>query len=170
MEESKSYGWLIILLIFIVVLGFITGGNGLFGGRSNGADGHTCGCVSNCEVQKQEIIDNARNLYAIEASANKTIAASNADTQRLYDQSARQYEAGLQKDLFDLKINAQTTAILNNQALQAKDFEISQLKQTYAINERLAGIECSMLKKPDVRGVGVVCEGTLVPSNLVSGT
>lgn len=161
MENNTSI-WGILILVFLFFIVFTRGG--LFGGAE--AANHGCGCVSNCEVQKQEIIDNARNLYAIEQSGNTVIANANANTQRLYDQSARQYEAGLQEKIFDLKMGAQTTAIIDSQEINALKAENANLKRDSYFSRRLDAIECQMLPKPPIYGQAVVTTATAVPATV----
>lgn len=165
-EESGSS--IMSVLFIIIVIWAIFGGG--FGGFGRGADGHTCGCVSNCEVQKQEIIDNARNLYAIETTGNRTIEANNANTQRLYEQSARQYEAGLQAELFDFKLGAMKTEILNGQALSSKDAKISELESRIYTDAKfdsvIAGqqaLACELPKRPPYYAQGFVNCGQPIP-------
>ncbi len=165
MENTNGFGSILWFVIIILVVYFFFGG-----ALGNRGLGHECGCVSNCEVQKQEIIDNARNLYAIEQSGNRVIEANNINTQRLYDQSARQYEAGLQEKLFDLKLNAQTTAILNGQELVAKDNKIALLENTIredskynALVAQIGEIRCNMLPKPELYGQAFYCNGCPIP-------
>lgn len=158
-------GVLTFVIVLIIIYAFF--GNGLGIGRG---EGHSCGCVSNCEVQKQEIIDNARNLYAIETTGNRTIEADNINTQRLYDQSSRQYEAGLQERLFDLKLNAQTTAILTGQELVAKDSKIAILEQTIrddvkynTLMSEVAALRCAIPARPPYYAQGYVPTGCEIP-------
>lgn len=164
-HESTS----IMSVLFIIIFVWAIFGNGF--GRG-GEVGHSCGCVSNCEVQKQEIIDNARNLYAIEQSTYRTVEASRMDADRVQAQLSRQWDADQAEKLFDSKINAQTTAILNGQALASKDAEIYALKgQIYtdakfgAIEAQLYDLSCSTPKRPPYYAQGFVTTGQPVPTN-----
>lgn len=165
-NNTNNFASILWFVIIFVVIYAMFGGN--LGGR--GLNNHECGCVSNCEVQKQEIIDNARNLYAIETTGNRTIEANNLNTQRLYDQSARQYEAGLQEKIFDLKINAQTTTILNGQEMIAKDGRIDLLEKTIRDNEKfnvlmseVSALRCAIPARPPYYAQGYVPTGCEIP-------
>lgn len=152
---SSSYGWLVILLIFIVVLGVMFGGVGFGGNRSTS----NCDGTSNCAVEKQTIINTATTQNLINSQAEATRA-----------QASRIFEAQQSEKLFDLKLGAQTTAILQGQALQGKDNEIALLKQTidsngkfYHLNGRLDSIECNMLPRPKLFGIAADCGGNTIP-------
>lgn len=65
------------LIIFLILLFWMFTGNGfggLFGNRCNNG----CPGVSNCEVEKQEIIDSARTQYLVEQTARQTQDMTNA--------------------------------------------------------------------------------------------
>lgn len=169
MENSSMNVGGVFAFVIILVIIYAVFGNNL--GFANGR-GHDAGChgISNCEVQKQEIIDNARNLYAIETTGNRTIEVDNANTQRLYDQSSRQYEAGLQKELFDLKLNGQTTAILSGQELIAKDNKIAILEQTIkndnmynTVMSEISSLRCAIPVRPPYYAQGYVPTGCEIP-------
>lgn len=71
MEESKSgMTWIGVLFVILVIWAIFGGfGNGFGGGWGNrNACGPEGGCsrVSNCEVEKNEIIDSARTQFLIE--------------------------------------------------------------------------------------------------------
>lgn len=169
-EENAGMGSIMAVLFIIIVIWAIFGGG--FGGIGNrGYDNCGCGCITNCEVQKQEIIDNARNLYASEQNANRVIANNDANTQRLFEQSSRQYEAALQAELFDAKMKAQTDVILKGQELASKDAEIYALKgQIYTdakFNELARGQEhimCEMPKRPPYFSQGFITCGQPIPT------
>ena len=69
-EKSTNWGFLILIFLFFIV--FFGGGNlgGVFGGRGNCMGG--CNVVSNCEIEKQGIIDSARTQYLIEQTSRTT--------------------------------------------------------------------------------------------------
>lgn len=64
------------LIIFLILLFWMFTGNGFGGFFGN----RNCGChgVSNCEVEKQEIIDSARTQYLVEQTARQTQDMTNA--------------------------------------------------------------------------------------------
>ncbi len=152
MENTQSsWGWLIILLIFIVVLGAIFG-DGFFGAKGGRAYDNGCSVVSNCQVEKQTIINTATTQNLINEQAEKT-----------RDQAARIFEAQNAEKLFDAKMRIQAleaekvaTAHYNALAMQNKDC-------CCELNRRLDTIECEMLKKPRIFGVAATCTGQVIP-------
>ena len=80
-ERSTGMSWIAVLFVIIVVVALF-GGN--FGGgwgwnRSGNpypAQEGGCNRVSNCQVEKQEIVDAARTQYLIEQQSNNTRAVS----------------------------------------------------------------------------------------------
>ncbi len=160
MDENKSgFGWTGLLLFFVVIwiLFGSFNGNG-FGNRGGYGYGDGCGCtkVSNCEVQKQGIIDSARTQFLIEKTANENREA-------IMQQNNQIYVQGLQERIFDLK--------LENMGLKSEanaDARFNALSRQYdacccELNRRLDGIEYRMLTKPALTGIGVTCGGQIVP-------
>lgn len=136
MDENKSgMGWAGLLLFFVVIWilfgAFNRGGfGGGYGDHPYGPTG--CNCVSNCQVEKQGIIDNARTNFLIEQNGANTRTAIADGVASIREQNNQIYVQGLQERIFDL-------------------------------NRRLDGIECRMLTKPHLSGIGVTCNGQLVP-------
>ena len=64
-----NWGFIILIFLFFMIFGG-WGNGGLFGGRGGECAG--CGVVSNCQVEKQQIIDTARTQYMIENTAKQT--------------------------------------------------------------------------------------------------
>lgn len=133
-------------------------------GGGNGGECNTgCGRVSNCEIEKQEIIDSARTQYLIEQQASTTRAATQAGFEAVMAQNSRIYEQGLQETIFDLK--------LENNSLKSNIFVKDQtdaLAKQYAacccdLNRRLDAIECNMLPRPKLFGVASTCAGQIIP-------
>ena len=99
-----------------------------------------------CNSEKQEIINSARTQYLVEQQAAETraVATANANvTNNKIDFYAYQ-------DLRDrLNESERKVMSLENQ-LFVKD-------QLAPVNAQLASIQCHMLKRPDVTGIGAVC-------------
>ena len=72
MEDKSGMGWAGLLLFFVVIwiLFGSMAGNGLGWGNRNNWGG--CDRVSNCEVEKQGIIDSAKTQYLIETTGRQT--------------------------------------------------------------------------------------------------
>ena len=172
MEESKSgMTWLGVLFFVVILLvllggGLGQGGGGLWGGRGNcGGYAPEGGCnrVSNCEVEKREIIDSARTQYLTEQQGETTRLAIRDSRDAVMGQASRIYEAQQSEKIFDLK--------MENQALKGQlysDAKFTALTQQLsdcccAFNRRLDGIECNMLTKPNLYGVAATCNGQTIP-------
>lgn len=165
-DRSSGMSWIAVLFVIIVI--FAIFGNG-FGGWGRGnmpavvSDGG-CSRVSNCQVEKQEIIDTARTQYLIEQQSNDTRMAINASTEAITSQASRIYEQRLQETIFDLK--------MENQGLKNGIFT---KKQTDALSEKLSAFCCGfdrrldaiegrMLTKPALYGVAATGAGQVIPA------
>lgn len=84
-DQSTGMSWLAVLFIIIVIAALFGGfGNGFGFGRGNmpyPVNDTGCNRVSNCEVEKQGIIDTSRTQYLIEQQSNDTRMAINASTE-----------------------------------------------------------------------------------------
>lgn len=157
MDENKSgMSWLWVL--FVVVILYLIFGGGLLGGGCGGNRwGNDSGCnrVSNCEVEKREIIDSAQTRYLIEQQGAQTRAANAAGVAEITAQNNRIYEQGLQEKIFDLKL--ENNSLKNN--IFVKE-QTDALAKQYSdrcceLNRRLDAIECRMIKAPTFYGAGV---------------
>ena len=161
-------GRTVFVVILLVLLGGGLGqcGGGLWSGRGNcGGYAPEGGCnrVSNCEVEKREIIDSARTQYLTEQQGETTRLAIRDSRDAVMGQASRIYEAQQSEKIFDLK--------MENQALKGQlysDAKFTALTQQLsdcccAFNRRLDGIECNMLTKPNLYGVAANCNGQTIP-------
>lgn len=177
--DEKSYGWgggigfLAILFILIFAFrgngwgngfggfggwgGFPMWGNG-FGFGGVGVPGYGLGFEDYkaiCEGQKQGIIDSAQTRYLVEQQAAATQAVVNATantTQTKIDFYAYQ-------DLRDRLSEEQRKVLTLENQLFVKD-------QLAPVNAQLASIQCHMLKRPDVTGIGAVCPNSAIINGL----
>lgn len=164
--DEKTYsmggiGFLAILFILIFAVvgrgGFGNWGNG-FGGWGGfptwgfggvGVPGYGLGFEDYkaiCDSEKQEIINSARTQYLVEQQAAETraVATANANvTNTKIDFYAYQ-------DLRDKLAESQREVLTLQNQLFVKD-------QLAPVNAQLASIQCHMLKRPDVTGIGAVC-------------
>lgn len=181
MEETKSGLGVIWVLFVILVIWAIFGGgfgcnSGGFGWGNRGNCGGFvpdggCNRVSNCEIEKNEIVDSARTQYLIEQQSAATRTAVRDGTDAVMAQNSRIYEQRLQETIFDLK--------MENQSLKSNIFTKDQIDSVAkqlsecccAFNRRLDGIECNMLTKPPLYGVAATCSGQTIPGgfNLLNG-
>lgn len=170
MEESKSgMSWIAVLFIILIIWAIFGGGFGNNWGNRQPVmvDGYNGGCsrVSNCEIEKQEIIDSARTQYLVEQQAAQTRAEVQAGVSSLYDQANRIYIQNLQTEAFDLKMENQS---LKDQLYSDAKFTAltNQLSECCCgFNRRLDGIEAQMLTKPTLSGVAVTSFGQLIPAS-----
>lgn len=168
MEESKSgMTWLGVLFFVVILLVLLGGGIGNgwgIGTRNNCAPEGGCPRVSNCEVEKSEIINSARTQYLVEQQSSDTRTAVRDSRDAVMAQASRIYEAQQSEKIFDLK--------MENQALRGQiysDAKFTALTQQVsdcccAFNRRLDSIECNMLTKPNLSGVASTCNGQLIPA------
>lgn len=105
-----------------------------------------CNAVSNCQVEKQGIIDSARTQYLIETTARQT---------------QEQTMTGL--SALGTKIDFYEYQNLRDQLAQERTKNVVLENRVYsdakfnAVEAQLASISCRMLPKPDVTGIGAVC-------------
>lgn len=159
--DDKTYsmggiGFLAILFILI----FAVVGRGGFGGFGGwGADGFTGYGFQNykatVDAEKAEIINTARTQYITEQQA--------ASTRELVQSTANTTQAKIDfyayQDLRDKLSESQR----ENMMLQNKLFVKDQLEP---VNSALASIQCNMLRRPDVTGIGAVCPNAAIINGL----
>lgn len=149
-EKSTNWGFLIMIFLFFVV--FFGGGNmgGMFGRNNCGGN---CGVVSNCEVEKQAIIDSARTQFLVEQTSRNTQEMTLAGLNAL----------GTKIDYYEYQNVRDQLA-----AERAKNNELQLMAYIESkdcnINRRLDAIQCQMLKQPPIWGQSFVCSGESIPS------
>ena len=165
--DDKTYsmggiGFLAILFILIfAVIG--RGGFGNFGGWGNGCGNNCDGCAgygfqnykATVDAEKAEIINTARTQYITEQQA--------ASTRELVQSTANTTQAKIDfyayQDLRDKLSESQR----ENMMLQNKLFVKEQLAPVTA---QLSSIECKMLRRPDVTGIGAACPNSAIINGL----
>ena len=168
-DQSTGMSWLAVLFIIIVIAAlFGNFGNGFGFGRGNMpylVNDTGCSRVSNCQVEKQEIIDTASTQYLIEQQSNDTRMAINASTEAITSQASRIYEQRLQEAIFDLKMENQIlkNGIFTKEQTDALAAKISDC--CCGFNRRLDAIECRMLTKPALYGVASTGAGQIIPAS-----
>lgn len=170
-KESYSWGGIgFLALFFLIVMAFLGRGCNGFGGWGNnygcghnGVFGYDNGPIgygfqnfrATCDSEKAEIINSARTQYLVEqqAAATRDVVTTTANaTQTKIDYYAYQ-------DLRDKLSEAQR----ENMMLQNKLFVKDQLEP---VNATLASIQCNMLRRPDVTGIGAVCPNAAILNGL----
>lgn len=172
MEESRSgMTWIGVLFVILVIWAIFGGGFGNGWGNRNGNGDYApggCNRVSNCEVEKQEIIDSAHTQYQIEQQGAATRAAVAEGTAEITAQNNRIYIQNLSEKIFDLKMeNQQLKGQIYN---DAKFNALSAQMENFArgVDSRLGTIECDMLKKPNLYGIASTCNGQVIPNSFWS--
>lgn len=124
---------------------FCRDGGGLFGGCNNN---DRCDRVSNCEVEKQGIVNTAQTQFLIGQEGSATRASVRDTQDALMAQANRIYEQGLQEKIFDLKL--ENTSLKNNFFNKEQTDAIMQKLNDCCceFNRRLDSVECRMLKTP----------------------
>lgn len=155
MDETKSgMGWVGVLFVILVIWAIFGGGFG--GGWNRGCNDGGCNRVSNCEVEKQGIIDSAKTQYLIETSSRQT--------QEYLGNKIDFYEYQSLRDQLSAERNK--NMMLENRIYSDGQFNAlsRQLEQCCCANERrLDAIECSMLKRPNLFGIASTCTGQIIP-------
>ena len=158
------FGYIILFVIIVWVFGgaFNGGGFGPWNNRGNfagvGVDGYGLGFEDYkaiCEGQKANIAQTATTQYLIEQQANATQNVVKAQT-----------------DMLATKIDFYEYQGLRDKVAE-RDMIISELKnqlftkdQLAPITAQLSSIQCNMLRRPDVTGVGVACPSAAILNGL----
>ena len=160
---TASFGWLVILLIFIVVLGalfgwgrrdgFGGGGEGHCGGFLRGFNGGAIECgPSNWQIEKEGMLEACKTREAVYASSEKVMANEN----RHFDMAQAE------------KYNALTDKINRLETEKYIDYKLDQTSGVIGckidrLNAEVSEIECKMLKRPEIFGIGANCCGDIYP-------
>lgn len=160
MDDSMGTGtglWGIV--IFFILLFFIFDRKGL------GVDGTTviadngCSKVSNCEVEKQTIINTATTQFLIEQKANETNMAIVTDGNKTREKIDFYAYEGLKDQL------AQSRA--ENIALRGQIYSDAKFN---ALEMQLANISCSMPKRPPFYAAGGLPCASVYPTGCGSSS
>ena len=164
-KESYSWGGIgFLALFFLIIFAFVGRGCNNFGGWGNNCG--NCGhgdyahydfenFKATCDSEKAEIINSARTQYLVEqqAAATREVVTATANaTQTKIDYYAYQ---GLRDQLAE----TQRALMEANNKLFVKD-------QLAPITAQLSSIQCQMLKRPDVTGIGAVCPNAAIINGL----
>ena len=150
------FGLIILFVIIVWVFGTMFGGNGFnFNNRNCGHNMEFENYKATCEAEKATIQQTATTQFLIEqqsASNRELISAQTNAINTKIDyygyQNERDKNAELQRQVMELK----------NQ-LFVKD-------QLAPITATLSNIQCNMLRRPDVTGIGVACPSSAILNGL----
>lgn len=160
-DTMSGMGWFPILFVIIVIWAIFGGG---FGFNQNRGWNGDCGCgrVSNCEVERQGIIDSARTQYMVENTARNTQEYLGTKIDYYEYQNLRDDLAKERSKNMALENRIYSDAMFNGLSKQLGDC-------CCEFNRRLDGIEGRMLTKPPLSGVAATCGGQLVPAGFGYG-
>lgn len=165
-DKTYSMGGIgFLAILFILIIGFVMNrgwgngfggwGNGFpmwgngFGFNSVGVPGYGLGFEDYkaiCNSEKQNIIDSARTQYLIEQQGSETraVATANANT------TNTKIDYYAYQDLRDRLSEEQRKVLTLENQLFVKD-------QLAPLTAQLNSIQCNMLRRPDITGIGAVC-------------
>lgn len=154
-NKENTWGILIVLFLLFIVFGggFGIGNRGVVASELGGNCGG-CGRVSNCEVERQEIIDTYNTQLNTINQSILTRSNADANAQRLFDQSRSQYDAQQGEKIFDLK--------MENQGLKGMLYSNEKFGK---IENQLEALACQLPKRPPYWAQGFVPDGERVPRN-----
>ncbi len=158
-----SWGIVIFFVIIIALFAFFVRGDRGYG---YGYAPPTCNAVSNCQVERQGLVTAAETNYRIIDENRNTRDAISA-------QLRAQWDAAQGEKIFDLKINNLALQNEANLKIMQKDATIERMTlaanldaKFNALAAAIGNINCQMLKKPDVVGVGVVSPAQAILNGL----
>ena len=169
LEESQGiglFGYIILFVIIVWVFGAFSGGFGGFNGFNNFAN-RGCGFgpypadmgfedyKAICAAEKASITQTATTQYLIEQQSALTRETVNAQANALATKIDYYEYQGLRDKLAESQ--AQNIELKNQ--LFIKD-------QLAPLTAQIASIQCNMLRRPDITGVGAVCPNAGVINGL----
>jgi hypothetical protein len=162
MDETKGiglFGYIILFVIIVWVFGGAFGGNGFgFGNRAYGAD-CACGNYSTLkevfEGQKANIAQTATTQFLIEqqSAANRELIAAQTNA------------INTKIDYYGYQNERDKNADLSRENMELRN-QLFMKDQLAPITATLASIQCNMLRRPDVTGVGVACPSAAILNGL----
>lgn len=143
--SSGNSVWLFVIF-FILLFWFFAGNNRLGGRDLYDYSVGRCGRVSNCEVEKQGIINSATTQFLIEEKGNQT--------QSLLGQKIDFYQMQNQAE----KLNDAKLALLaKDQTIERLQSEANANARFCQIQNQLTNIENTMFIKPNVYPYSYIC-------------
>lgn len=161
MDDKMNWGFIILIFLFFMIFGG-WGNGGLFGGRGGCENG--CGVVSNCQVEKQEIIDTARTQYMIENTAKQTQEQAMAGFAALGTKIDFYEYQNLRDQLAQERTK---NVVLENRVYSDAKFNTLE-RQNEAmfgiLKSEIAELSCNVPKRPPYFAQGYVACGTQIPA------
>lgn len=160
MDETKMglFGYIIAFVIIVWVISAMTGGCAFggfgFGNRcNNGLAIEDYKAI--CEGQKANIVQTATTQYQIEQQAALTRELVTAQSNAL----------ATKIDFYEYQNLRDTVAQKDREILELRS-QMFTKDQLAPITAQLASIQCNMLTRPNVTGIGVACPSAAILNGL----
>lgn len=154
-ENTSAFGGYGFVVFLVLLFWLFMGGNGCGGwGRNNWGN---CAGASPCEIEKQEIIDSATTQFKVVDTAKATQEVVNAAALSLGNKIDFYEYQNLRDQLAQERTK---NVVLENRVYADAQFNAltAQNRDMYnSLQAQIASINCNMLRKPDVTGIGAVC-------------
>ena len=156
------FGYIIAFVIIVWVISAITGGNGFGFGWNNA---RACGACNPCgdyqtlkeifEGQKANITQTATTQFLIEqqSALNRELMAAQTNA------------INTKIDYYGYQAERDKNADLSRENMELRN-QLFVKDQLAPVNATLASIQCNMLRRPDVTGVGVACPSAAILNGL----
>lgn len=165
MDETKGiglFGYIILFVIIVWVFGGAFGGNGFgWGNRAFGAVPHECGYgdlgfqnyKAICDTEKANITQTATTQFLIEqqSAANRELIAAQTNA------------INTKIDYYGYQNERDKNADLSRENMELRN-QLFMKDQLAPITATLASIQCNMLRRPDVYGLGTSCNTIFTPA------
>ncbi|MFI3171718.1 MAG: hypothetical protein R3Y09_06595 [Clostridia bacterium] len=160
MDENKTSIWGILILVFLFFIVFT--GNG-FGNRVEAAEISRsvgdCHGTSNCQVEKQTIINTATTQNLIQTEAEKTRERARDDKDEIMAQASRIHDANQAEKLFDAKLRINSLEQEKSATAQFTALFMQNKDCCCELNRRIDGLPMS----PPFYAQGFVTTGQSIP-------
>jgi hypothetical protein len=166
MDETKGiglFGYIILFVIIVWVFGGAFGGNGFGWGNRACAGPVECGYgglgfqnyKAICDAEKANITQTATTQFLIEqqSAANRELIAAQTNA------------INTKIDYYGYQNERDKNADLSRENMELRN-QLFMKDQLAPITATLASIQCNMLRRPDVTGVGVACPSAAILNGL----
>lgn len=164
MDETKGiglFGYIILFVIIVWVFGGAFNGNGF--GWGNRACAAECGLgglefqnyKAICDAEKANITQTATTQFLIEqqSAANRELIAAQTNA------------INTKIDYYGYQNERDKNADLSRENMELRN-QLFMKDQLAPITAQLATIQCNMLRRPDVTGIGVCCPNAAILNGL----
>lgn len=166
MDETKGiglFGYIILFVIIVWVFGGAFGGNGFGWGNRACAGSVECGYgglgfqnyKAICDAEKANITQTATTQFLIEqqSAANRELIAAQTNA------------INTKIDYYGYQNERDKNADLSRENMELRN-QLFMKDQLAPITATLASIQCNMLRRPDVTGIGVSCPSAAILNGL----